>query len=70
MANIKYKTDLQAKRAMRNQQNAYQRRSMTQVAIRFHNESDADVIEKLGSVPNKADYIRRLIREDIARNGN
>ncbi len=66
---MKYKTELQAKRAMRSQQNAYQRRAMTQVAIRFHNESDADILKKLGSVENKADYIRKLIREDIARDG-
>ena len=66
----KYRTELQAKRAMRSQQNAYQRRAMTQVAIRFHNESDADVLAALDAQPNKADYIRRLIREDIARNGS
>ena len=29
-------------------------------------KSDADVIEKLESVPNKVDYIRQLIRQDIA----
>lgn len=34
--------------------------------IRFNNEKDADVIEKLNSVPNKADYIRQLVRKDIA----
>lgn len=31
-------------------------------------KSDADVIEKLSSVPNKQGYIKKLIREDIARN--
>lgn len=33
----------------------------------FMLKGDADILEKLNSVPNKTDYIRRLIREDIAR---
>ena len=35
------------------------------VNIRLNIESDSDVISKLDSVPNKTDYIRSLIREDI-----
>lgn len=27
--------------------------------------ADKDIVEKLKSVPNKCDYIRRLIREDL-----
>lgn len=30
-------------------------------------KSDADVLAKLDSVPNKTDYIRQLIRADIAK---
>ncbi len=30
-------------------------------------KSDADVIARLDSVPNKNDYVRRLIRADIER---
>ena len=35
--------------------------------VQFNVSTDADVIEKMLSVPNKSDYIRKLIREDIAR---
>lgn len=30
-------------------------------------ERDSDILEKLNSIPNKADYIRQLIREDIKK---
>lgn len=43
----------------------YQKASMTAINVRFHNVSDREVIEKLKSVPNKADYIRQLILTDI-----
>ena len=45
----------------------YKREKMTQLAIRFTNSTDADIIEKLNSVPNKRQYIIGLIRDDIAR---
>ena len=45
----------------------YQREKMTQFNLRFGNEIDADILEKLASVPNKRQYIINLIREDIAR---
>lgn len=35
------------------------------LTIRFMAESDRDVIERLNSVPNKTDYLRKLIRADI-----
>lgn len=38
------------------------------VMLRFDRENDRDVIEKLESQSSKADYIRKLVREDI-RNG-
>lgn len=37
------------------------------VNFRLMTKSDADILAKLDSVPNKAEYLRRLIREDIAR---
>ena len=47
----------------------YKREKMTQLAIRLTNSTDADVIEKINSVPNKRQYIIGLIRADIARDG-
>lgn len=35
--------------------------------FRLQRRTDADILEKLESVPSKQGYIKRLIREDIAR---
>lgn len=45
----------------------YQKERMVQFNLRFNKEYDADILEKLNSVPNKRQYIIGLIREDIAR---
>lgn len=37
----------------------------TRVAIKLNNNTDADIIKHLESVPNKQGYIKELIREDI-----
>lgn len=39
------------------------------ITLQFNIEADADVLEKLSKVQNKADYIRKLIRADIVENG-
>ena len=39
----------------------------TQLVLRLRNGADADVIERLQSVPEKTSYVRRLVRDDIAR---
>lgn len=38
--------------------------------FRLHKEYDAAVIEKLASVDNMQGYIKRLILEDITKDGN
>lgn len=50
-----------------NKSNEYKKQHSKLVALRFFNSKDADIIAKLESVPSKLDYIRQLIREDIAR---
>ena len=47
----------------------YQKANTTQVNIRLSKKYDGDVIEKLNSLGNdgKSTYIKRLIREDIAK---
>ena len=35
------------------------------VNMRFNIDSDADILERLDQVENKADYIRQLVRRDI-----
>lgn len=42
-------------------------KNIRQIKFQFNLENDADVLAKLDNVPNKQDYVRRLIREDIAR---
>ena len=37
-----------------------------QYVLRFRMERDADVIERIGSAPNKTEYVRELVRKDIA----
>ncbi|MDD5880996.1 hypothetical protein [Stecheria intestinalis] len=43
----------------------WQARHTTKITLRFNNESDRDIIEKLQSVGNKTEYIRQLIKEDM-----
>lgn len=50
--------------------NRYDKAHMKQFLLKFHLVNDADVIEKLSSVPNMQGYIRQLVREDIARTGS
>lgn len=48
-------------------QERYNRTHTRMVSFRFGKTTDADILEKLDSVPNKAGYIKALIRADIAK---
>lgn len=60
-------------------QKEYEKRTNYAAQKKYHKEksralnmklfiaTESDIIEKLDSVPNKAGYIKQLIREDIAR---
>ena len=37
-------------------------------AMKLNNNTDADIIEKLESVPNRQGYVKAVIRQDIAQN--
>ena len=65
MANKKYPNEWQRKKAERAVLNASKKRCYTAFTLRFHKKSDADIIEKLTSVPNRLGYLRELIRKDI-----
>lgn len=45
----------------------FERDKCTRVAIKLVNNTDADIIAHLDSLPNKQGYIKALIRADIAR---
>ena len=48
----------------------YDKTHMKRYLLKYHIVNDADIIEKLSSVPNTQGYIRDLIREDLARTGS
>ena len=49
-------------------QERYAAKCKKQFKIDCIKTTEQDIIQKLESVPNKAGYIKRLIREDIAKN--
>ncbi|MDR2044240.1 MAG: hypothetical protein LBQ15_07710 [Clostridium sp.] len=48
--------------------NKYNKEKTVMFAIRAVTATEQDIIQRLESVGNKSGYIKRLIREDIARN--
>lgn len=53
----------------RRYQNQYKIDHTVKFTIRFINDKDQDIIDKLQSQQNKTDYLRRLVRDDIERGG-
>lgn len=45
----------------------YDKNKTKMYALKVVKSTEADIIEKLESVPNKAGYIKSLIRADIAK---
>ena len=41
-----------------------------QFKLKLHKVNDADIIEKLRSVPNRQGYLKQLIRGDVAKGGD
>lgn len=48
-------------------QERYHKAHTVNVNIRLMKNTEQDIIQKLNSVPNKAGYIKSLIRADIAK---
>ncbi len=46
----------------------YAKEKTTSIAIRFMHNTEADLLEYLNSMPNKAGYIKALIRADMKEN--
>ena len=46
----------------------YRKDNVKPVGFNLNKNTDADLIEWLESQPNRAAYLKRLIREDMARN--
>ena len=49
------------------QQQKSDAKNCVQVKFKFTKSTDADILEWLSALDNKQGYIKRLIREDIAR---
>ena len=45
----------------------YNAANTTQVPLRLNLRTEADIVKRLQSLPNKQGYIKRLIREDMER---
>ncbi len=50
------------------QKRYHERIGMTGFYLHLSPKTEQDIIDMLNSVPNKAGYIKRLIREDIVKN--
>lgn len=48
-------------------QDRYHKAHTVSLTIRLMKNTEQDILERLDSVPNKAGYIKSLIRADIAR---
>ena len=48
----------------------WDKENTTVVTMKLNNKKDADILEKLNSVDHKQTYIKRLIRADIAKDGD
>lgn len=48
-------------------QRIYDKMYTRQVHMKLNRRTDADILEKLESVPNRQGYIKKLIRADIER---
>lgn len=48
-------------------QDRYNKSHTVSIAIRLMKNTEQDIIQKLDSVPNKAGYIKQLIRADMAK---
>ena len=66
--NVKYKTKKQALKAADAQRNEWKKENTRCINVRFNLEKVKEVLDKFDSVPNKADYIRKLVLGDIHNN--
>ena len=45
----------------------YDKENTKSIKFKFNKKTDADILERFEAVGNKQGYVKRLIREDIAR---
>lgn len=64
-----YQTEEEARRAKNLAKDKYDKENTRPLKLKLNLKLDADILAKLETVPSMQGYIKRLIREDIARNG-
>ena len=64
-----YNTEEEARRARAAAKARYDVENTRHVGLKFNRNTDADILDRLGKEKNAQSYIKRLIREDISRNG-
>lgn len=64
---LKEKNQLECNKAARNK---YLKDKTTSIAIRFMHNTESDLLEHINSMPNKAGYIKSLIRADMENQKN
>lgn len=64
-----YSTEEDARRAQNAAKARYDKENTKRVKFKLNFKTDADILAKLEAEPNIQGYLKRLIREDIARNG-
>lgn len=47
--------------------NKYAKKNVSQVCLKYITKNNKEILEKLNSVPSKADYVRQLILKDLER---
>lgn len=47
--------------------NKYAKKNVSQICLKYITKNNKEILEKLNSVPNKADYVRQLILKDLER---
>ena len=65
----KYASEEEARRAKNQAKDRYDKENTRPLKLKLNLKMDADILAKLETVPSMQGYIKRLIREDIARNG-
>lgn len=45
----------------------YEKKNVTQVCLKYVTKNNQEILDKLNSVPSKADYVRQLILQDLER---
>lgn len=48
-------------------QTKYEKKNVSQVCLKYVTKNNQEILDKLNSVPSKADYVRQLILQDLER---